>query len=85
MHLSLKVLDLLYLLVKYGYYADLQDINVLTPPLISLLDGMNDMPFPCTNPISSKYHKQIEHFRKACATQMYNINLVDVAMVGGTI
>ena len=45
-HLSLKVLDLLYLLVKYGYYADLDDINVLMPPLISLLNGMNDKPFP---------------------------------------
>jgi len=45
-HLSLKVLDLLYLLVKYGYYADLNDINVLIPPLISLLNGMNDKPFP---------------------------------------
>jgi len=40
------VLDLLYLLVKYGYYADLNDINVLMPPLISLLNGMNDKPFP---------------------------------------
>ena len=46
MSLSLKVLDLLYLLVKYGYYADLSDINVLMPPLISLLNGMNDKPFP---------------------------------------
>ena len=46
MCLSLKVLDLLYLLVKYGYYADLGDINVLMPPLISLLNGMNDKPFP---------------------------------------
>ena len=42
----LKVLDLLYLLVKYGYYADLKDINVLMPPLTSLLNGMNDKPFP---------------------------------------
>ena len=46
MSLLLKVLDLLYLLVKYGYYADLGDINVLMPPLISLLNGMNDKPFP---------------------------------------
>ena len=46
MYLLFKVLDLLYLLVKYGYYADLKDINVLMPPLISLLNGMNDKPFP---------------------------------------
>ena len=46
MYLLFKVLDLLYLLVKYGYYADLKDINALMPPLISLLNGMNDKPFP---------------------------------------
>ena len=44
-YLSLKILDLLYLLVKYGYYANLNDINMLMPPLISLLNGMNDKPF----------------------------------------
>ena len=44
-YLSLKVLDLLYLLVKYGYYADMEDIKVLMPPLISLLNGKNDKPY----------------------------------------
>ena len=43
--LSLKVLNLLYLLVKYGYYANLRDIHALMEPLISLLNGMNDKPF----------------------------------------
>ena len=40
--LSLKVLNLLYLLVKYGYYANLNDIRALMEPLISLLNGKND-------------------------------------------
>ena len=62
MHLSPKVLDLLYLLVKYGYYADLNDINVLMPPLISLLNGMNDKPFLDAS------DEQSIHFRKACGT-----------------
>ena len=44
--LSSKVLDLLYLLVKYGYYADLSDIDELMPHLVSLMNGMNDKPFP---------------------------------------
>ena len=43
--LSSKVLDLLYLLVKYGYYADLNDIHELMPHLVSLMNGMNDKPF----------------------------------------
>jgi len=41
-----QVLDLLYLLVKYGYYAAIDDINALIVPLVSLLNGMNDKLFP---------------------------------------
>ena len=38
------MIDLLYLLVKYGYYANLGDISNLMPFLLSLLNGMNDKP-----------------------------------------
>ena len=38
------MIDLLHLLVKYGYYANLADIKSLMPLLISLLDGLNDKP-----------------------------------------
>jgi len=38
------VIDLLYLLVKYGYYANLDDIDKLMPSLLSLLNGKNDKP-----------------------------------------
>ena len=62
MYLSLKVLDLLYLLVKYGYYADLNDINILMPLLISLLNGMNDKPYPNAS------DEQCKHFRKVSYT-----------------
>ena len=61
MRLSLQVLDLLYMLVKYGYYADLKDINALMPPLLSLLNGMNDKPFPDAS------DEQSIHFRKVHA------------------
>jgi len=54
------VLDLLYLLVKYGYYADLDDINVLMPPLISLLNGMNDKPFPNASDDQSKTFRMVQ-------------------------
>ena len=36
------MLNLLYLLVKYGYYANLDDINELMPPLVSLLKFNDD-------------------------------------------
>ena len=57
--LSLKVLDLLYLLVKYGYYANLDDIKDLMPPLVSLLNGMNDKPFPNASDDQSISFRQV--------------------------
>lgn len=36
----------MYLLVKYGYYAAIDDINALIVPLVSMLNGMNDKLFP---------------------------------------
>lgn len=42
----LKVLHLVHYLVKYGYYGDLADIIKLLGPLLSLLDGRNDKPYP---------------------------------------
>ena len=38
------MIDLLHLLVKYGYYANSNDINNLMPLLLSLLDGSDDRP-----------------------------------------
>ncbi|XP_071092410.1 inositol 1,4,5-trisphosphate-gated calcium channel ITPR3-like isoform X4 [Haliotis cracherodii] len=41
-----QVLRLLYHLVKFGYYLDLEDVLQLLPPLLNLLDGRHDFPFP---------------------------------------
>ena len=41
-----QVLRLLHHLVKFGYYMDLDDVRKLLPPLLSLLDGRHDVPFP---------------------------------------
>ena len=38
------MIDLLHLLVTYGYYANLDDIRDLMSLLLSLLDGMTDKP-----------------------------------------
>ena len=39
------MLKLLHFLVKFGYYGDTSDIQKLQEPLLSLLDGLNDLPF----------------------------------------
>ena len=36
----------MHYLVKYGYYGDIEDIKKLLVPLLSLLDGRNDKPYP---------------------------------------
>ena len=53
------MLDLLYLLVKYGYYDDLDDINALIPLLMSLLNGKNDKPFPGANDDESVSYREV--------------------------
>ena len=52
------MIDLLYLLVKYGYYGNLDDINNLMPPLLSLLNGLSDKP----SIQASK--KEVDNFKK---------------------
>ena len=42
----MKVLELLYLLIKYGYYSNSEHINALMPSLLSLLNGVKDKPYP---------------------------------------
>ena len=39
-----KVLQVLAALVKYGYYDDSEDIEVLLPAIHELLDGQDDYP-----------------------------------------
>lgn len=41
-----QVLDLLNLLIKYGYYANFDDISKLIPLLVSLLND-EDVKLPC--------------------------------------
>jgi len=53
------VLNLLYLLVKYGYYADINDINALIIPLLSLLNGRNDKEFPKANPDENDHFNRV--------------------------
>ena len=42
----LQVLRLVYCLVKYGYYGSGTSLQQLLEPLMNLLDGKRDLPFP---------------------------------------
>ena len=66
MCLILKVLELLYLLVKYGYYSNLEDIKALMPSLISLLDGGNDKPFRNANNEQSFQFRMVNTMINIC-------------------
>lgn len=41
-----QVLRLVHYLAKHGFYGDMEDIKQLLDPLLSLLDGTNDLPHP---------------------------------------
>ncbi|XP_046366515.2 inositol 1,4,5-trisphosphate receptor type 3-like isoform X5 [Haliotis rufescens] len=53
-----QVLRLLHHLVKFGYYMDLDDVRKLLPPLLSLLDGRHDVPFPKDKDKGKGYSKE---------------------------
>lgn len=55
------MIDLLYLLVKYGYYANLDDISSLMPLLLSSLDGMNDQPSIQASKDETDDFKKVQH------------------------
>ncbi|XP_033730119.1 LOW QUALITY PROTEIN: inositol 1,4,5-trisphosphate receptor type 2-like [Pecten maximus] len=57
-----QVIRLVHYLVSFGFYYKIDDIKKLLEPLMSLLDGRNDKPYPN---ISGKDGEEIlKHFRK---------------------
>lgn len=42
--LLVKVLDMLAILVKYGYYDSKKDVNDILKRLVSILNGFTDLP-----------------------------------------
>ena len=51
---TFQVLALVYHLVKFGYYAEKEDIIRLLPSLLDLVDGTDDDPFPVPEGIIMK-------------------------------
>ena len=43
-----KVLEVLALLVKYGYYDDADDVEEVLRPLVEVMNGKTDLLFPKT-------------------------------------
>ena len=46
LYFVLQVLRLVHYLVSFGFYYKVEDIKKLLEPLMSLLDGRNDKPYP---------------------------------------
>ena len=44
------VLDVLALLVKYGYYDAPDDVDAVLKPLVEVMNGFTDVPFLQTTP-----------------------------------
>ncbi|XP_067668084.1 inositol 1,4,5-trisphosphate-gated calcium channel ITPR2-like [Haliotis asinina] len=68
-----QVLCLVHFLVKYGFYHKSADIEKLLVPLMSLLDGRNDKPYPNMRGKEAeevlKYFKKIERFKRSPETK----------------
>ena len=47
--LLVKVLDMLAILVKYGYYDSPTDVDVILERLVSILNGFTDLPAPSSD------------------------------------
>ena len=45
-----KVLEVLALLIKYGYYDDPEDVDAVLQPLIDVMNGLTDAAFTITTP-----------------------------------
>ena len=51
-----QVLRLVHYLAMYGNYGELDDIKKLLDPLLSLLDGTNDVPYPDVPGLFISFH-----------------------------
>ncbi len=62
-----QVLRLVHALVMFGYYGDVDEVKALLKPLLKLLDGQNDKPFPHkkgmleNHTLTSLYHNRDWH------------------------
>ena len=64
-HRLAKVLDVLALLVKYGYYDDPKDVDAVLKPLVDVMNGFTDVAFPhdMDDNLSILVMKQLKDFK----------------------
>ena len=53
------VIEVINLLVKYGYYDDSDDVEAVLRPLLDVLNGFTDLPFPLTNKTKATPHTEL--------------------------
>ena len=68
-----QVVRLLYHLVKFGYYMDSEDVQNLLPPLLNLLDGRHDFPYP-----RDKEKEKGTYFNIFKPYKAYNIHITSI-------
>ena len=54
------VIEVLNLLVKYGYYDDPEDVEAVLRPLLDVLNGFTDTPFSLSKSAESKWSDFVE-------------------------
>ena len=74
-----QVLRLVYCLVKFGHYGNIDDMKQLLDPMLSLLNGRNDKPYPnvegkyltCTSRIERQAYGRVMYIY--LCTQQYRV------------
>ena len=78
------VLCLLNTLVEFGYYRDVTALHGLLVPVMGLLDGSTDIPFPPDKgeSFSKEKKKAVSHFRttERFAANKQNLTLLDAKL-----
>lgn len=75
-----QVVKLLELLVKYGYYGAERDVKDLQTPLLTLLTGTHDVPFPSEEAHSTEARKLLQEYKDRMRYEktMENSSIVEV-------
>ena len=65
-----RVLEVLSLLVKYGYYDDPSDVEDVLEPLADIMNGFTDLPFP--SPVGEEISGRPQFHTRSAISQSIN-------------
>lgn len=63
-----KVLQVLSVLVKFGYYDDPSDMSVLLPSILKLLNGKDDFPTKRIKEVAKREYP-LKHLSRCCFSE----------------